>query len=392
MQFSRSLIYFAVFTIFFGCAKNSEKDATNTEHILIAEEELRIGTVDGDENYMFGTISHIALGREGRIFAADHQVPIVRMYDKEGKFIKNVGREGRGPGEYTRLSGLKAFQDGRLAIWNASLMNINVYDPAGEYLETHTVNSTLHAPDLFEVGKDGEFYVKTRINRNPDEPNWQYGWIRVSPEGEVIDTLEVPRDEVDRPLTFVLFTAQGSNHAFITWPRSTISSEGYVVYAEDNNEYEIEFLNKGGSEKAISREFDPVTLHTAEKEQWQAWTDAFARRGAENVVPDYKPAFRQIFTDREGRIWIWKYVKAEQTEKKINPSSGPESNWWEPPTFDVFLPDGSYYGTVKLPLNANFKDAKGDIVVAVVIGDKGEEYVVRYRLEEVEQIYTILDS
>ena len=63
---------------------------------------------------------------------------------------------------------------------------------------------------------------------------------------------------------------------------------------------------------------------------------------------------------------------------------GPKSNWWEPPTFDIFEPDGSYYGTVELPINANFKDAKGNKVVAVLTGNMGEEYVAQFSLREVK--------
>ena len=384
MRFNKPLILLFVLAIMLGCTKEAEIEYKNTERRFVVQEELRIGTESGNEGYMFGDIKDIAIGTEGRIFVADQQGPIVRMYDKEGKFIQNVGREGRGPGEYTYISGMKTFPDGRVAIWNVGLTNINVFSSLGNYLESHRVNSTLNAPDLFEVGKKGEFYVKTRINRDPEKPNWQFGWLKVSPNGEVIDTLEVPRDEVDRPLTFVLFTAQGDAHAFITWPRSTMSSEGYIVYAEDNNNYKIEFLKDEKSDTTISRVFKPVTLLPEEKTQWQNWTDIFAERGAENIVPDFKPAFRQIYTDRDGRIWVWKYVKAQQTELKINPGSKPEENWWEPPTFDIYESDGSYYGTVELPMNANFKDAKGEIVVAVVTGESGEEYVVRYGLKDSE--------
>ena len=306
------------------------------------------------------------------------------MYDNEGKFIQNVGREGRGPGEYSGISGMKTFQDGRVAIWNVGQTNINVFSPEGEYMETHFVNSTLNAPDLFEVGKEGEFFVKTTLNRKRDEPNLHFAWLIISPEGEITDTLEVPKDEVDRPLTFVLFTAQGDAHAFITWPRSTMSSEGYIVYAEDNNNYEIELLKDEWSDKTIRREFKPVTLLPQEIKQWEAWTDYYSGRGAENVLPDYKPALKQVFTDRDGRIWIWRYVEARYTEKEMSIGYGPESNWWEPPTFDIYESDGSYYGTVELPMNANFKDAKGETVVAVVTGESGEEYVVRYGLKESE--------
>lgn len=384
MRFNKPLLLLLVLAIMFGCAKEAEIDDKNTERRFVAQEELRIGTESGDENYIFGDIKDIAIGTEGRIFVADQQGPIVKMYDKDGNFIREVGREGRGPGEYTYISGMKTFQDGRVAIWNVGLTNINVFSSAGEYLESLRVNSTLNAPDLFEVGTEGEFYVKTRINKDPIKPNWQFGWLKVSPNGEVSDTLEVPRDEIERPLTFVLFTAQGSNHAFINWPISTINSEGYIVYAEDNNRYEIKLLREKRPENSIVWNYEPVPLKPKEKKQWQAWTDIFAKRGAENIVPDFKPAFRQIYTDRDGRIWVWKYVEAEQTELNVNPGSTLKTNWWEPPTFDIFEPDGSYYGTVELPINANFKDAKGNKVVAVLTGNVGEEYVARFSLREVK--------
>jgi len=384
MRFNEPLMLLLLLSIIFGCTKEAEIDDKNIERRFVAHEELRIGTESSDENYIFGDIKDIAIGTEGRIFVADQQGPIVRMYDKEGKFIRNVGKEGRGPGEYTYISGMKIFRDGRVAIWDVGLTNINVFSSLGNYLESHRVNSTLNAPDLFEVGKKGEFYVKTRINRDPEKPNWQFGWLKVSPNGKVIDTLEVPRDEVDRPLTFVLFTAQGDAHAFITWPRSTMSSEGYIVYAEDNNKYEIKFLNEDRAEKGIIWEIEPVTLLSKEKEQWEAWTDYYSARGAENVLPERKPALKQIYTDRNGRIWIWKYVKAVYTEMNMGIGYGPKSNWWEPPTFDIFEPDGSYYGTVELPINANFKDAKGNKVVAVLTGNMGEEYVAQFSLREVK--------
>ncbi|MEX2478383.1 MAG: 6-bladed beta-propeller [Gracilimonas sp.] len=376
-------LYFLLFISMFIWSCSSESPANqDIDRIFVAIEELRIGQPDGDENYMFGEVKDVALGIKGRIIVSDQQGPIVRMYDNEGNFLKNIGREGWGPGEYTRISGMKAFNDGKLALWNASLMNINVYDPDGEYLEVHTVNSSLHAPDLFKAGKENNFFVKTTINRDSEKPNWQWGWLNVSQKGEVTDTLEVPRDEVDRPLTFVLFTAQGSVHAFIEWPVSTINTTGELIFAENNKNYEFELRTKKGPVKKVTRNFDPATLLSEEREQWDAWTNYYSGRGAENKVPEFKPAFKDIFTDAEGRIWVWRYVEAEYTELRVAPDYGPESNWWEPPTFDVFMADGRYYATVSLPLNANFKDAKGDKVIATLTGEEGEEYVVRYHLED----------
>jgi len=75
-------------------------------------------------------------------------------------------------------------------------------------------------------------------------------------------------------------------------------------------------------------------------------------------------------------------VEAVHTVEEIGPSFGPESNWWEPPVYDVFLADGSYHATVRMPMNASFRTARGNHVYAVERGEYGEQYVVRFRLEE----------
>src|SRR5512138_254352 len=79
-------------------------------------EELSIGVADGAEEYMLGEIADIALGRDGSIYALDRQVPAVRHYDAQGKFIRNIGRKGAGPGEFRSVSGIAMTRDGRLLL------------------------------------------------------------------------------------------------------------------------------------------------------------------------------------------------------------------------------------------------------------------------------------
>jgi hypothetical protein len=75
-------------------------------------EELSIGVADGAEEYIFGGIADVALGRDGSLYVFDRQVPIVRHYDASGKFLRNIGRAGSGPGEYRSASGIATTPDG----------------------------------------------------------------------------------------------------------------------------------------------------------------------------------------------------------------------------------------------------------------------------------------
>src|SRR5690606_34494950 len=44
-------------------------------------EELRIGRLEGNDDYIFGSISYLAVGADGTIYVADGIGPRLRMYD-----------------------------------------------------------------------------------------------------------------------------------------------------------------------------------------------------------------------------------------------------------------------------------------------------------------------
>lgn len=351
--------------------------------VLYAVEEIRIGQMEGEDEYVFGGVNHVTIGKNGEMFVADRQVPVIRMYDSDGNFLRNVGREGRGPGEYLNLGGMRTFPDGRLAIWDQGNTQLTVYGPEGNYLENHMVNAGLHASDIFEVDHNGYFYVRRGLQFFRERNKMKYGWLKVSPQGEVVDTIRVPFDDEDRPLTFVLFTSSGDAHAFFEWPLFSMSPMGYLITGH-NAEYAFELNLPDSIPKRIERDFTPVPVNAEEKKQWEGWVNSY--RDVSHPIPDIKPAYKKILTDSQGRIWIWRYVEAEYTEENVGPHFGPESHWWEPPTFDVFMPDGSFYATVVLPFEASFRDARDEYVWAIAKGEFDEQYVVRYRLEEVVDV------
>lgn len=365
--------------VFLQCTVEEQSEILDTETVLKGVEDIRIGQLEGVDEYVFGAINHIATGENGEIFVADYQVPVIRMYDQDGNFLRNVGREGRGPGEYLGLGGMRSFPDGRLAIWDQGNLKVSVFDQGGDFIENHTVNSRLHGADIFEVDHSGNFYVKIVLRDTPDMPHWEFGWLRISPEGELLDTLRVPLDEEDREQTFVLFTASGRARAFIEMPFTSLSARGHQISGR-NDTYAFEINPPDSASIKIERDFTPVPIKQEERKQWEAWVDYY---GVKNIIPESKPAYKNILTDSQGRIWIQKYVEAIYTEKNIGPHFGPESRWWEPPTFDVFLPDGTFYATVRLPVNADFRDAKDGFVWAILKGEYDEQYVARFRLEEI---------
>ena len=82
--------------------------------VAMLVEEASIGVADGNEEYMLGAVADIAIGRDGSVYVFDGQVPVVRHYDANGRFLRRIGRSGSGPGEYRSTSGIAIAPDGRL--------------------------------------------------------------------------------------------------------------------------------------------------------------------------------------------------------------------------------------------------------------------------------------
>ncbi len=65
---------------------------------ITLDEQWRIGTDDDDE--FFGVISRVTTDSDGNVYALDSQLTEVRVYDADGNYLRTVGREGEGPGEF----------------------------------------------------------------------------------------------------------------------------------------------------------------------------------------------------------------------------------------------------------------------------------------------------
>ncbi|WP_428278039.1 hypothetical protein [Candidatus Palauibacter sp.] len=67
-------------------------------------EELRLGQVDGTGPEVFGDLHDVAVDEMGHIYVLDYGSREVRVFDREGRHLRNMARDGEGPGEF-RYSG-----------------------------------------------------------------------------------------------------------------------------------------------------------------------------------------------------------------------------------------------------------------------------------------------
>ena len=62
-------------------------------------QELQIGHAGGTGPDVFGDVSDLTVDPDGRIYVLDAGMKAVRLFDRDGRFIREIAPEGQGPGE-----------------------------------------------------------------------------------------------------------------------------------------------------------------------------------------------------------------------------------------------------------------------------------------------------
>jgi hypothetical protein len=370
-----------------ACSHSEQNETEQNDQALWGKrldlkEEFRIGSGTESEEYMFGNIKFIRTSENGNFLVADQDNMQVRLYNKKGEYIKNLGGVGGGPGEYRNIGGVSSYINGGWALWDNRLLRVSVYDSLGNFQVSYSVESSLYADDLFETDHEGNFYIKT-VTRGIETGNWEFGYISISQKGENLGIIDVPVfKEKEEAQSFTLVTPVGSDNPFPVDLIYTMGKEGTLIYGI-NNRYEINFLKNDRFYHKIERFYLPVEIHSDEKAQWNAWIEYYSNRLKIGVqIPDYKPAFKRIQSDSEGRVWVKRYADSVERPPHEALHYGPPSPWREPPTYDLFNEKGLFLGSVVLPWNSTLHDARGRQLWIEKISDSGEPVVIKMVIQE----------
>jgi hypothetical protein len=73
---------------------------------------------------------------DGRIAVLNGGTQEIRFYDATGTYLRSVGGEGEGPGEFESPRDLRRTSDGALRVFDNGRMLVTRFDAQGTYLES----------------------------------------------------------------------------------------------------------------------------------------------------------------------------------------------------------------------------------------------------------------
>ena len=126
------------------------------------EEVYRVGSLDGPEWEQFGRIFDVAFDGAGNVYLLDIDAMTVLVVNREGGFVRTVGREGDGPGEFNFPRQLAVTEGGRVVVGDIPRHRaFQMYDSDGEFERNARVGDDLLAVmgRIYTDGDQGDAVV-----------------------------------------------------------------------------------------------------------------------------------------------------------------------------------------------------------------------------------------
>ena len=362
------------------------------------EAEVSIGMLEGPDEYLIGNPRSIAVGAGGEIYVLDRQVPVIRMYDRDGAFIRNVGREGGGPGEYKSPGAITVLPDNRLIVRDPGNGRVTTYSAGGEYLDQVWYPGGFNTSRRLYTDTSGFAYSMVLLNYGTTPWEWIFGLARIDPDEGIRDTIPSPTwDYVPPQITASREESSSSDNVpFSPEDHWTFSPLGYMIGAL-STDYRVDLYRVNEPVLRIERAWTPVPVQREEAEEQRRYaTDNMQRQYSGwkwngPGVPDTKPPFTNLLVSWEGNIWVQVsqegYATMTESEARAEEerSDRPQLRFAEPTAYDVFSPDGTYLGHVQTPRSFRARPeplVRGDNVWAVTRDEMDVARVVRFRIKK----------
>lgn len=97
------------------------------------EEVYRIGSFDGELWETFGDVRRVAFDAQGRLYVFDRQSDRVTVVDRDGSFLREIGRPGEGPGEFRSPFDVSVLHDGTVVVADIGHRAYQLFGPDGTY-------------------------------------------------------------------------------------------------------------------------------------------------------------------------------------------------------------------------------------------------------------------
>lgn len=103
---------------------------------------VSIGEAEGDSVELFQWIVGVEVTEGGDLVVADGGLSVVRVFDRAGRFVAQMGAAGDGPGEFRSLRSIWMPDPGTIGVWDSRAARLTYYGLDGSLTRTIALERT----------------------------------------------------------------------------------------------------------------------------------------------------------------------------------------------------------------------------------------------------------
>ena len=337
------------------------------------EEIFRTGHDADEEGPLFSIVRRIAVNSEGLVYVANWGSASVYVLSQTGQLVSEIGREGRGPGEFDRVDDVFVDDGDAVIVWDGSQWRVTVFTPS-EHRVAETISvaeaGASHPSRLIGVVREG-FLVSFRTPYGTT-PEW-------APELErSVDVFLLDRNgrrkkglplaslpERESITKSTASTMSVSVMPFGRIPQFTLGPDE-LLYSGWNDAIKITVQSMdGATQRILEHEHEALPVTSADlSELFDNASEGRRRTLRETTLPKTKPAYRQFVVADDGRLWV--QLSAEHGASTA--------------ACLILNADGSVLDTVDLPSGLRLEAIRHEKAYGVLTTDDGIPLVAGYAI------------
>jgi hypothetical protein len=364
-----------------------------------------VGREEGESWEMFSGVRALAFDAADNLYVLDTQSQRVVVFDGRGRFLRQFGKRGGGPGELQVPLGIAATRDGNIVVSDVGNRAWIIFTPMGKHVRNVPFEGAFGFPSAMYADPRGDVVVRSsgplaEPGSGPRTSSITRQPLQASGNAATLFTLAVPAPRVSE---------QGGDRGgatrrmvvsidpvFAARPTFGPLPDGGIAVHHDA-EYAVKVVDAGGRHvRTLSRSFSPKKVTRRDQQAWEArQRDAGARgagvqtvivsstaggasfggtggQGSGTAVLPIEPTFAEymsvvtsIATDPQGRVWV-------QRRNRDDTERGP---------IDLLTAAGRYIGTLP-PQQMPGAVSRSGLAAYVERDDLGVERVVVRRLPQ----------
>jgi len=353
-------IFFSIFLVLFSCNSQESKwngtieevdgvivvknpkESMYREEAFRLEEELFIGKSEGSEEYLLSQVSDLVVGENEDIYVLDFKESDIKVFNKDGKYIRTISGQGQGPGEIGVPRSLSLTSQNEIMVPDVRNRRLSFFSKEGEFIRSiSTARINLRSTDIDSGGNI-------------------IGVVAFVKEDNLWHELRKFDSDMNYLFSFTSAPAPSPSHFNTYMPilRWSLNQNDQVLCGYPER-YEVDIYDSRGKIiKKIMRNYMPVRISEEEKERLEKLPENI------NVIQRrHKSAYQGIMVDDQGRIFV-------QTWEQVTDQDGFY--------YDVFDPEGKYI--FKVPLKTNPRIIKNNKLYTIEEDKQGYQYIKRCKI------------